>query len=469
MSATLEELQDRYGARYKWLVLMTVMIGTTASIMSSTIVNVAIPDLIRDFAIGHERAQWVATSFMLAMTLSMLLTPWLLQRFGLRRTYAGTILLLLLGAVAGAMSPNYPMLLAMRVVEGLASGILQPIPAVIIMRDFDKREQGKAMGIFGFGVVLAPAIGPSVGGILVEHFGWRSIFLVVVPFCLIVLDLTRRYLAQSSPLKAPPRPLDWRGLLLVGVATVSLLNGLVALHASALQGGALVLFGIACLVAFVAYQRRAVDPLVSMQLFGYRQFAAGALVAFIYGMSLFGSTYLLPLYMQEARHYAPSQAGLILLPAGIVLALVIPLGGKLADHLPANLLVSCGLALLALSFVLLAMGAPTTGYLAIIAWVVIGRIGLGLVVPALSLGALRGVDPLMMAQGSSAMNFVRQLGGAIGVSVVGIFLQWRLAVHQGSDGAQIRAFDEAFLMIAATCALAVVAAWAMKPRKIAEG
>ncbi|QAU32683.1 DHA2 family efflux MFS transporter permease subunit [Janthinobacterium sp. 17J80-10] len=466
MPLTLEELRSRHGERYKWLVLITVLIGTTASIMSSTIVNVAIPDLSRHFALGQERVQWVATSFMLAMTLSMLLTPWMLQRFGLRHTYIGTILLLLVGGVVGAMSVNYAMLLSMRVLEGLASGILQPIPAIIIMRSFDAREQGKAMGIFGFGVVLAPAIAPAVGGILVEHFGWRSIFLVVVPFCLIVLALSRRYLAQNAPMMGSNKPLDWRGLLLMGVATVSLLNGLVALHSAALQGSALLLLGVVCLIGFVAYQRRAVEPLLSMKLFAYRQFASGALVAFIYGMSLFGSTYLLPVYMQSARHYAPSTAGLILLPAGIVLALVIPLGGRLADRIPANLLVSGGLALMALSFVLMALGTPTTHYLAIMAWVVIGRIGLGLVVPALSLGALRGIESDLIAQGASAMNFLRQLGGAIGVSVAGVVLQWRLAAHQASPDSQIRAFDETFIFVAAACIVAMVAAWGMKPRAI---
>ena len=191
MALTLAQLTQRHGERYKWLVLATVMIGTMASILSSTIVNVAIPDLSRHFTLGQERAQWVSAGFMLAMTLSMLTTPWLLLRFGLRHTYTGAIVLLLCGGVIGGLSINYPMLLSMRVAEGLAAGVLQPIPAIVILRSFDIREQGRAMGIFGFGVVLAPAIGPSVGGFLVEQIGWRSIFFVVVPFCLAVLMLIR--------------------------------------------------------------------------------------------------------------------------------------------------------------------------------------------------------------------------------------------------------------------------------------
>jgi EmrB/QacA subfamily drug resistance transporter len=462
MQPTLEQLRERYGARYKWLVLTTVMIGTMASILASTIVNVAVPDLSRYFTLGQERAQWVSAGFMQAMTLSMLTTPWFLLRFGLRRTYSGAVLLLLAGGVIGGFSVNYPMLLAMRVAEGLAAGILQPIPAIVVFRAFDVSERGKAMGIFGFGVVLAPALGPSVGGFLVELFGWRSIFFVVVPFCLLVLVMTRRLLAVNSPMMGETEPLDWKGLLLAGVCIVSALNGLVQLHHELLPAIGLVALGAAAFVVFVRYQLRAEHGLMKMQLFHYRQFAMGALVAFIYGAGLFGSTYLLPVYMQMALHYAPSQAGLILLPAGIVLAGTIVLAGRLTDSVAPNVLVSIGLALLALSLGLMAIGSRATGYFTLMAWAIIGRVGLGFVLPALSLGSLRGVESALIAQGSSTINFLRQLGGAIGVSLVGIVLEWRLAAQQAEGGERLAAFNQTFLLVALLCGLAVLAAWRMR-------
>jgi EmrB/QacA subfamily drug resistance transporter len=470
MTATIEALRERYGDRHKWLVLLTVMIGTMASILSSTIVNVAIPDLSRHFQLGQERAQWVSSGFMLAMTLSMLTTPWLLLRFGLRRTYTVAILALLTGGVLGGFSINYSMLLSMRVLEGLASGILQPIPAIVILRAFDLKEQGKALGIFGFGVVLAPAIGPSVGGVLVEQFGWQSIFFVVVPFCLLVLFLIRRYLSTNSPLMGEARRFDWRGLLLAGTCTVTVLNGLVHLHDDRSLAAILLTVALLSFIGFIAWQSRTDAPLMNLKLFGYRQFAMGGLVAFIYGMGLFGSTYLLPVYLQMALAYSPSRAGLVLLPAGIVLAITIPLAGKMADKYPPNVLVSIGLALLALSFGLMALGQPGGSYLLLMAWAVIGRVGLGFVLPALSLGAMRGVDHGLIAQGASTLNFLRQLGGAIGVSLVGIVLEWRLAIHRGGSGIaadaeanRIQAFDETFLFVAVLCAIAVAAAWRMRP------
>jgi EmrB/QacA subfamily drug resistance transporter len=462
MALTREELQARYGERYKWLVLVTVMIGSMAAIMSSTIVNVAVPDLSHHFTLGQERAQWVSTGFMLAMTLSMLTTPWLLLRFGLRRTYGGAMLLLLAGGIFGGLSVNYPMLIAMRVAEGLACGVVQPIPAIMILRSFAKHEQGKAMGFFGFGVVLAPAIGPSVGGFLVEHFGWRSIFFIMVPFCLAVLAMAHRYLATGNT-GGDAKPLDWRGLLLAGVAIICLLNGLVEVRQSGSLAVVLLGAGLACLAGFIAYQLRTAHPLMNMGLFRYPQFAMGALVAFIYGMGLFGSTYLLPVYMQLGLHYLPSQAGLVLLPAGGVLAVTIWLGGRLVDRYPPNILVAMGVSLLALSFALMALGQPDTSYLLLMLWAIIGRIGLGLVLPALSLGSMRGVDSSLIAQGSSTINFLRQLGGAIGVSLVGIVLEWRLALYPSDrDGHSLRAFDETFVFITVISALAVLAAWRMR-------
>ncbi|GIZ51933.1 DHA2 family efflux MFS transporter permease subunit [Noviherbaspirillum aridicola] len=457
MHPTLEELRARYGERHKWLVLLTVMIGTMASILSSTIVNVAVPDLSRHFSLGQERAQWVSAGFMLAMTLSMLTTPWLLLRFGLRRTYTGSILLLLFGGLVGGFSVNYPMLLAMRVVEGLAAGVLQPIPSIVVLRAFDRGEQGRAMGIFGFGVVLAPAIGPSVGGFLVELFGWRSIFFVVVPFCLLVLFMVRRLLAVNSPMQGEARPLDRVGLLLAAIGITCLLNGLVHLHDGWAEAAALLVPGILATLAFIFWQLRNPAGLMNMQLFSHRQFAMGAMVAFIYGAGLFGSTYLFPVYMQMALHYSPSEAGVVLLPAGVVLGFTIVGAGRLTDRVAPYLLVSAGLALLALSFALMAFGTRGTGYLALLGIAILGRVGLGFVLPALSLGAMRGLGVDLVAQGSSIINFMRQLGGAIGVSVVGIVLEWRLAA-----GSPVQAFGETFMLVAALCALAILAAWRMR-------
>ncbi|MFT7116857.1 MAG: EmrB/QacA subfamily drug resistance transporter [Rhodoferax sp.] len=475
--STLVELQARYGPRYRWLLLLSVMVGTMASIMSATIVNVAIPDMSQHFTLGQARAQWVTSGFMAAMTVSMLTTPWLLARYGYRHTYVGTMVVLLAGGLVGGFATTFALVLGARIVEGLAAGVVQPIPAIIIMRAFEPHEQGRASGIFGMGVVLAPAIGPSIGGVLVDLFGWRSIFFMVVPFCMASLWLAYRYVPVTAPggvaANRQGAVLDWRGLLLGSVGTLCLLNGMVALHTGVPVQAALLLSGaLAALLIFITWQRHmtrtAREPLMNLALFNYRQFAMGSIVAFIYGTALFGSTYLLPVYMQLGLGLSASYVGSILLPAGLVLAVTIAIVGRLADRQPTYLLVSIGLALLALSFALMWTVTLQTAIWVLVGLAVLGRIGLGFILPSLNLGSLRPLDKSLLSQGSSAINFLRMLGGAIGVSLCGIVLEWRLVVHGDSlslatsSPARLAAFNETFVMLAALCALALLAAWRLR-------
>jgi EmrB/QacA subfamily drug resistance transporter len=474
---SIAAMRERHGARYRWLLLLSVMVGTMASIMSSTVVNVAIPDMTHHFTLSQERAQWVSSGFMVAMTVSMLTTPWLLSRYGYRRTYVGTMLLLMAGGIAGGLAAHFPVVLAARVAEGLAAGVVQPIPAIILLRAFEPHEQGRASGLFGMGVVVAPALGPSIGGLLVDWWGWRSIFFMVLPFCLLSIWLAYRYVPTSAPgggsTQAGGPRLDWRGLLLGSTGTLCLLNGLVEVRggdpllAGGLLGGALV-----ALAALIAWLKRAKrngrEPLLDLDLFAHRTYAFGSLVAFIYGIALFGSTYLLPVYMQLGLALPASHVGTILLPSGIVLAITIGLAGRLTTRLPTRVMVGGGLALLALSFALM----PTVGLQnplgLLVAWAILGRIGLGFILPSLNIGAMRPLAKEQIPQGASAINFVRMLGGATGVSLCAIVLEWRIAAHGdalarvATSPARLAAFNESFLLLAAICAVAMVAAWQLR-------
>ena len=483
-SGSLSVLREKYGERYRWLVLLSVMVGTMASIMSSTIVNVAIPDMSHYFTLGQERAQWVSSGFMVATTVSMLTTPWLLARYGYRATYVGAMLLLLLGGVGGGLAQDFGLVLAARVAEGLAAGVVQPIPAVIILHAFKPHEQGRASGVFGMGVVLAPAIGPSIGGLLVDWFGWRSIFFMVVPLCLVSLWLAYKFIPVTAPggVKADRRgeALDWRGLVLGTIGTLCLLNGLVSLHGgSAGEAGGLLLGAAAAMACFIAWQYRLIrqnrKPLMDLRLFQYKPFAMGSVVAFIYGTALFGSTYLLPVFMQLGLELSASMVGTLMLPAGLVLAATIALVGRLADRQPAHLLVSVGLALLALSFGLMVFVSLGSSLWILVAFAILGRIGLGFILPSLNLGAMRPLEKSLISQGSSTIGFLRMLGGAAGVSLCGIVLEWRLVAHGVtlapgvSDPARIAAFGETFLMLMLLCCLALVAASQLREVKSGAG
>ena len=483
---SLQVLEKRYGPNYRWMLLLSVMLGTMASIMSSTIINVAIPDMGQHFVMSPTRAQWVSSGFMVAMTVSMLTTPWLLARYGYRKTYSVSMWVLLWGGIGGGLSNDYSWVLVARVAEGLAAGVVQPIPAIIILRAFGAGEQGRAGSFFGTGVVLAPAIGPSIGGLLVDWFGWRSIFFMVVPLALASIWMARRYVPTTAPGgMAPDREsarLDTWGVFLATLSTLCLLNGLVALREAgldALHAWVLLLFAGLGLGLFVYWQHHLLHkprasglaPLMNLSVFRHRAFAMGSLVAFIYGAGLFGSTYLLPLYMQQGMGWSASYTGTALLPAGLMLAFTIAVTGRLADRHPTYLLVCSGLAMLALSFALMATLHVESSMWWLSAWVILGRIGLGLILPSLNSGSLRDLPRALIPQGSSVINFMRMLGGAAGVSMCAIVLQWRLAEHgvgltsNDQAAARLAALNESFVFLALLMALALLAAWQLKTQE----
>ncbi|TSE27658.1 Riboflavin transporter RibZ [Tepidimonas thermarum] len=453
------------------------MVGAIAALMSSTVVNVAIPALSQAFALGQDQAQWVSSGFMAASVVGMLTTPWMLTRFGFRRTYELCLLALMVGGLLGGLADRYALVLTARLAEGWAAGVVQPIPAIVILRAFQPDEQGRASGLFGMGVVLAPALGPSLGGVLVEALGWRSIFFMVLPFGVLSLWLARRYVPVTAPGGVAPQrglALDRVGLVLATVATLALLTGLVAVHAAPPAQAALHLVGAAvALAAFVAWQRRgrrrgAPAPLLQLAVFRHRAFAAGSWVALIYGAVLFGSTYLIPVHLQMGLGLPAAYVGALLLPAGLVLAATIAIVGRLADRQPAHRLVAIGLAVLTLSFVGFALVQPATPLAALVALAIVGRVGLGFVLPSLNLGAMRALPASEIPQGSSAIGVLRMLGGAVGVSLCGMVVEWRWAALAlpavgAPPAARLAAFAWAFWLLAALCALALLSARALRP------
>lgn len=469
--APTEALKARYGERYRWLLLMALMVGVIASIIPSTSVNVAIPAMSEYFGLGQERAQWITSAFMVASTVAMLVTPWMLSRFGYRATYAYAVILLMVGGIVGGFAQHFELLLASRMAEGIAAGIIQPIPAVIILRAFKPHEQGRSGGIFGMGVVLAPAIAPALGGLLVDWMGWRSTFFMVVPPCLLSLWLAWKFVPTSSPegnhAAGTHHRFDVLGLALVTAGTLSILNALVAFHHSHTEAVMLLGVAVVCLIAFIIWQKHLLrsqrKPLMDLRVFGYRPFVMGCIVAFIYGTAMFGSTYLIPVFIQMGMGLSASYAGNLLLPAGIVLAITIPLVGRMADTQPTHWLVSIGMLLLAASFALMLWAGPGMALWLLAGFIIVGRVGLGFILPSLNLGAMRPLDKTLLAQGSSTISFLRMLGGAIGVGLCGIVLEWRLAVQATNPAlsevqARMAAFHESFAMLTGLCLLAFIAA-----------
>lgn len=439
------------------------MVGTVSTILAATIVNVAFPAMIREFNIGHDSLQWVATGFLAATTTTMLASAWLVESFGQRRTFVATMLVFLAASLLGAASWNTQSLIAARVLQGAAAGVMQPLSMIAVFEVFPLDQRGRAMGMFGFGIVLAPAVGPALGGLLMQAFGWRAIFLLSVPFCLAALPLGWRWLSPAGT-PGPRRPFDWAGLLLLTGALVAVLNVPVIAHRKGwLSAVALADAGIALTlaVAFAAWQSRAPAPLLAVRLLASPGFRATLTVALAYGLGLFGTTYLVPVFVQDIAGYGPARAGNLLVAPGLGLALAIALAGRLTDRNPPRYVVAAGLGCFALSSLLLAFASGATAFWLLALWLTIGRVGLGFIIPALNVGAVDSLPPQFLGQASAAVNFARQLGGAVGVNLLAVLLEWRLSVY-GAEGEAALAFRDCFLLVTIAFAAAVMPAFSIR-------
>jgi len=430
----IEGLFARYGPAYRWLATATVMTGTIATVLSATIVNVGLPDIMGAFGMGQDQAQLLSTGFLAAMTGTMLLNAWMVDTFGQRTTFMLAVAVFVAASVMGGLAPTEGVLILARILQGAAAGILQPLAMLTIFQVFPPERRGSAMGIYGIGVVLAPALGPTIGGLMVDNFSWRYVFFMAVPFCVLGLFAAALFLPGRAA-SGPPRRFDWIGFALMSVFLVSLLNGLSnGQRHGWLSDTILADFAVAFAAGtgFLAWELHTAMPMLNLKLFSIRVYAGAAIVAFIFGAGIYGSTYLVPLFVQTIQGYTPTRSGLLLMPAGLVLGLVFPIAGRLTDRTPAHATVMFGLAVFALSSYLMAAADTNTPFWVFAGWIVLGRIGLGFIMPSLNAGALSALPPHWLGQGSGAINFVRQLGGAFGVNLLAILVERRSQLYDQS-------------------------------------
>lgn len=464
-----DDLLARHGERFKAFILLVVGLGTIAAVLSTTSFNVAIPALGRHFALGQDQVQWAITGFMGAMTVAMLPTPWLLDHLGFRRLFLGALLVLAVASVAGCLAHSFGQVVAARVFQGAAAGCLQPLGPLAVMRLFPAGKQGKASGLLSFGIVLAPAVAPALAGALLDRYGWPSIFLLSLPACALAGVLGMIFL--PAPQARPARPFDWTGLVLLATATLLLVEATAALHHSGPTAprtwGAFLIVAVA-LGLFVRHARRTPAPIIPLGVFAHRDFSLGCAVSFSYGFGLYASTYLIPVFLQDALGFAAGHAGATLLPAGLALAATIPLAGRLADRVPPQHVTAAGLALFGISFGMLAWLGVGIEYAQLIAATIIGRIGLGLILPALSVATLRHMPVHALGPSSTVFSYARQVGGVLGIAIAAVFVEWRLAVRQDLPGGVSLAYSEGFVLLAGIFVLALVAALAMRTRPVAS-
>ncbi|MBL4721987.1 MAG: DHA2 family efflux MFS transporter permease subunit [Alphaproteobacteria bacterium] len=430
-SESIETLSERYGSSYRWILTTTGMMAAMCMILTSTMVNVAVPSIMGAYGVGQDEAQWMATAFLATMTASQLLGAWVIATFGARNGYLGAVLIFMFGTILGAVAPNIDILIFARVVQGFAAGVVQPIAMITIFRVFPPEKRGLALSVYGMGIMVAPILGPVVGGIAIDTWSWRHLFFVPLPVAALALVLGAFFMPGRDP-DARKTPFDWVGYTLVVGAIVSLMiyiaygqrDGWTS-DASLIRAALTLTFAS----GFIISQLRSAAPILDCSLFKNPQFVAAAVLGFVFGAGNFGSTYLIPVFVQSVQNFSPTASGLVTVPAGVVLMVLFPIAGRLVDTIAVRYLAMFGLAVFAVGAMLLQSTDVNTAYWTLAFYVVVGRLGMSIMMPTITISALRALTPEQLNQGSGAINFVRLMGGACGVNGLVAFMERRTEFH----------------------------------------
>ena len=421
---TTEVLFARYGPRYRIYVTVVALLGTISAVVTTTTVNVALPDIMGAFGIGQDRAQWIATGNLAGQTVGQLLSAWLIDSFGQRKTFVGGIFIFVVSLLVAALSPDEVILTLARVVQGLLSGVLQSLTMFTLFSVFPPHQRGMAMGFFSINAILGPAVGPTIGGLLIEHFNWRWVFYMALPFSIFGMLFGSVLMPQRED-SARRTDFDWVGFALLCTTMSSLLIGLSNGQREGWNSNYIVgLLATAAIAgtSFLVWELRVQHPLVHIRVLKVGPFAAAACVAVVFGVGQFGTTFLIPVFVQTIQGLTPLDSGLLLMPGALLLGLFMPVGGYLCDRLPPRALLMTGLSAFAVSTYWLHNVDVNTAFWLILVSVVVSRLGQALINPTLNATAMRSLQAAQLRQGAGMINFFRQLGGAFGVNLLSVSL-----------------------------------------------
>jgi EmrB/QacA subfamily drug resistance transporter len=440
-----------------------VMIGAVAVQLDATIVNVAIDTLGRDLHAGLSTIQWVSTGYLLALAMVIPLAGWSVDRFGAKRMWMLSLALFLGGSVLCGTAWSAGSLIAFRVLQGAGGGLLFPLFQTILAQAAGPRRLGRLAAVMAVPAMLAPILGPVIGGLILDGLTWRWIFFINVPVCAIALLLAWRSMPGSGARE--DHPLDVLGLALLSPALAAIVYGLSEAGARGGFGDAQVIvpvvLGVALLAAFTVHALRTrIDPIIDLRLFRARSFTGAAGLMFVGGLSIFGALLLLPLYYQQARGQSALEAGLLLAPQGLGLMIGMALAGRLTDRIGPRPIVFAGLLLATVGTIPYTQVGPDTSEVALGAWLVVRGAGLaGVFVPSFT-AAYRDLPHRAIPRASSAVRIFQQVGASFGTAVLAVILQHQLTGRAGSGAAGVAtAFGTTFSWTVGLTALAVAPAF----------
>lgn len=417
-----------HGKPNRWLVTLSVSFGTLMGAVDASIVNVALPHIRGAVGATVHEITWISTSYAIALVIVMPLTAFLSRWFGQKRVYMFCLGLFLLGSVACAFAGSLAALVAFRALQGLGAGALQPTEQAILRQTFPPEEQGMAMALFAMAVMLGPAMGPTLGGYIVDHWHWSWIFLINLPIGVIGLTMVGAFVQEDEELRERNRAvaesqrkhLDWAGILLLSVGLAAMTYVLEEgasndWFESRLISGCLGL-GAFALSLFVARELTARAPAVNLRLFRDPVFTSGTLIGGVMFAMLMANMFLLPIFMQELLGFSATQSGVALMPRTLVMMVAVPIVGRLYNRLSPRLLIAVGIGFIAAGSLDQSRLTLQSSAGDVVTALAIQGVGFACLFVPLTTVALSNIPRHQLSDATGLNSLLRQIGGAIGLA-----------------------------------------------------
>ncbi len=405
-----------------WIIAVAVMLGTFMEVLDTTVVNVSLPHIAGNLSASVDEATWVLTSYLVSNAIVLPMTGWLSNQFGRKRILMTSIAGFTLSSVACGMSPSLPLLIVFRVIQGATGGGLQPLSQAIMLEAFPPEQRGKAMAFWGLGIVVAPMLGPVMGGWITENYSWRWVFYINLPVGILALIMSQLFIFDPKYISRRSSRIDYWGIGLLAV-------GMGALQVMLDKGQEedwfgshfiLILAVIAAvgLLGFVFNELFENQPIVSLRVFKNRTYATGVLVMTVLGFVLYGATVLIPIYLQQLLGYSALDAGWAMLPRGLGSFIAMPFVGILMSKVEARKLLAVGLAVAAYSLWALSHVNLNAGYWDVFWPQFIQGLSMGFVFVPLTTVTHDTIAKEQMGNATSLFNLMRNIGASIGIAMV---------------------------------------------------
>jgi DHA2 family multidrug resistance protein len=434
---------------YKWFLLVNVMLGTFMAVLDATVVNTGLPKIMASLGVGLNKMQWVITAYMLAMAVMLPTSGWLGDRYGFKRMYFMGLFFFTSGSFLCSLSSHENILITSRVVQGLGAGMIQPLGLAIITREFPPNQRGIAIGFWGIAAAASVSFGPLLGGFIVDNFNWQLIFGINIPVGILAMLFT--LVIQSEYKSKQKRKFDLIGFISVTIflplTLYALSEGNDATNSVGWHAPYILLCGAISLISlavFITAELTTKEPLIELRLLSNYNFGLANLVMIFFSLGMFGSTFLMPVYLQNSMGYTALQAGSVFLPVGIIQGIIAPVSGRISDKLNPKLPIIIGVLLMAFSFYLNSKLSFLSELKSIMVSLYIRGVGMGFMFTALSTIALVEIPREKMAQASGISNSVRQLGGSLGVAILATLLTSRVNYHSQQYGHALNPGSEVF-------------------------